>query len=338
MPIASFEALNERAAKAGQPLFANPRNAGAGSLRQKDPRITASRELSFWSYQLGEVVGGPEFTSHHETLEFLGELGFPVNPEVRVVDDLTGVYAFAGHWQEHRHDLGVRDRRRGRQGRRAGAAGVARASRRGRRDGRSPSSSRRRSERPCSATSRCRSGAPVAPRRSRCSTRSSSAVRRCAWPRCTTRIRCALKDVRPGDTVIVRKAGDVIPEVVGPVLSLRPADSEPWQFPKICPCPLATELVRPEGEADTRCVEPRLSLPTRPARDLLRLPWRDGHRGARRAHGVPTERCRPHHRPGRHLLADRPSSCWASRVSPRSAPTSCSRRSRARRRDHCRSC
>ena len=64
------------------------------------------------------------------------------------------------------------------------------------------------------------------------------------------------KDVRPGDTVIVRKAGDVIPEVVGPILSLRPEGSVPWQFPKICPCPLKTELVRPEGEADTRCVEP----------------------------------------------------------------------------------
>ena len=59
MPIASFEALNERAAAAGQPLFANPRNAGAGSLRQKDPRVTASRVLGFWCYQLGEVVGGP---------------------------------------------------------------------------------------------------------------------------------------------------------------------------------------------------------------------------------------------------------------------------------------
>ena len=65
----------------------------------------------------------------------------------------------------------------------------------------------------------------------------------------------AVKDVRPGDTVVVRKAGDVIPEVVGPVLSLRPAKSKPWQFPKLCPCPLRTELVRPEGEANTRCVE-----------------------------------------------------------------------------------
>src|SRR6185436_5618645 len=59
-----------------------------------------------------------------------------------------------------------------------------------------------------------------------------------------------LKDVRPGDTVIVRKAGDVIPEVVGPVLSLRPEGTEPWTFPTTCPCPLATPLVRAEGEAD----------------------------------------------------------------------------------------
>ena len=64
------------------------------------------------------------------------------------------------------------------------------------------------------------------------------------------------KDVRPGDTVIVRKAGDVIPEVVGPVPSLRPAKSKPWTFPTTCPCPLASTLVRLPGEADTRCVEP----------------------------------------------------------------------------------
>ena len=64
------------------------------------------------------------------------------------------------------------------------------------------------------------------------------------------------KDVRPGDTVIVRKAGDVIPEVVGPVVSMRPADAEPWTFPTTCPCPLGSTLVRLEGEADTRCVEP----------------------------------------------------------------------------------
>ena len=66
----------------------------------------------------------------------------------------------------------------------------------------------------------------------------------------------AAKDVRPGDTVIVRKAGDVIPEVVGPVLALRPEGTPPWTFPTTCPCPLQSTLVRNEGEAEHRCVEP----------------------------------------------------------------------------------
>jgi DNA ligase (NAD+) len=105
MPLSSFEALNERTLAAGQPRFANPRNAAAGSLRQKDPRVTASRELSFWSYQLGEVVGGPEFTTHHDTLDFLAGLGFPVNPEIMRVASLDDVYRFCQHWVEHRHDL-----------------------------------------------------------------------------------------------------------------------------------------------------------------------------------------------------------------------------------------
>ena len=87
------------------------------------------------------------------------------------------------------------------------------------------------------ATSRSRSAAPAGRRRSPCSSRCSSAGRRSAWRRCTTRTRSRIKDVRPGDTVIVRKAGDVIPEVVGPVLSLRPDGSEPWQFPTDLPVP-----------------------------------------------------------------------------------------------------
>src|SRR5699024_1550459 len=66
----------------------------------------------------------------------------------------------------------------------------------------------------------------------------------------------AAKDVRPGDTVIVRRAGDVIPEVVGPVLDQRPENTPPWTFPSRCPCPRHSVLQRPEGEADTRCVDP----------------------------------------------------------------------------------
>ena len=69
------------------------------------------------------------------------------------------------------------------------------------------------------------------------------------------RAQVALKDVRPGDTVVVRKAGDVIPEVVGPVLAKRPKNSVPWEFPTHCACPLHTELVQVDGEADTRCID-----------------------------------------------------------------------------------
>ena len=105
MPRASFDALNERMAAAGKARFANPRNAGAGSLRQKDPAVTAQRELSLWCYQLGETEGGPTFVSHQQTIDFLGGLGFPVNPEIRVVHDLAAVTQFCRHWQEHRHDL-----------------------------------------------------------------------------------------------------------------------------------------------------------------------------------------------------------------------------------------
>jgi len=253
MPIASFEALNERAAQAGQPMFANPRNAGAGSLRQKDPRVTASRELSFWSYQLGEVVGGPEFTSHHDTLAFLGELGFPVNPEVRVVDDLPGVYAFAGHWQEHRHDLGYEI-----------DGVVAKVDELAQREllgftSRAPRWAIAFKFPPEERTTILRDIQVSVGRTGRTTPFAvldpvfvGGSTVRMATLHNEDQVR--LKDVRPGDTVIVRKAGDVIPEVVGPVLSLRPPKTEPWQFPKICPCPLATELVRPEGEADTRCI------------------------------------------------------------------------------------
>ena len=104
LPRAAFERLkaakeaeNQVRVAAGrkpEPVPVNPRNAGAGSLRQKDSSVTAGRDLAFWSYQLGEVQGGPELATHHATLEYLRELGFPVNPEIRLVDDLSEVIEF----------------------------------------------------------------------------------------------------------------------------------------------------------------------------------------------------------------------------------------------------
>src|SRR3954469_2965641 len=105
MSTGAFDALNARQAEAGERLFINPRNSAAGSLRQKDPKVTASRELSIWTYQLGEIQGGPKFSSHHETLEFLASVGLPVNPEIKVLPNLQEVQAYCERWEHHRHDL-----------------------------------------------------------------------------------------------------------------------------------------------------------------------------------------------------------------------------------------
>lgn len=255
MPLASFEAMNRRAMAGGEKLFVNPRNSAAGSLRQKDPAITASRELSFWSYQLGEVVGGAQFTSHHSTLQFLREAGFPVNPNIRSVSSLAEVGDFCAYWQQHRHDLEYEidgcvvkvddlDQRE-RLGFTSRAPRWAIAYK-------FPPEERTTLLRDIlvsiGRTGRATPFAVLEPVFVGGSTVGMATLH--------NQDQVRLKDVRPGDTVIVRKAGDVIPEVVGPVLALRPPNSTPWQFPTRCSCPLASELVRPEGESDTRCIEP----------------------------------------------------------------------------------
>jgi len=255
MPLASFEALNKAALEAGDKLLVNPRNAAAGSLRQKDPRITAKRSLSFWSYQLGEVVGGPEFASHHETLQFIAALGFPVNPHIKQLSTADEVTEFCTGWRDHRHDLDyeidgcvvkVDDlAQRDKLGFTSRAPRWAIAFK-------FPPEERTTILKDIMVsigrTGRATPFAVLEPVFVGGSTVGMSTLH--------NQDQVALKDVRPGDTVIVRKAGDVIPEVVGPVLSLRPADSKPWTFPTICPCPLKSELVRPEGEANITCVEP----------------------------------------------------------------------------------
>lgn len=254
MPLTSFESLNERTIAAGQQRFANPRNAAAGSLRQKDPRVTASRELSLWSYQLGEIEGGPEFSSHHDTLEFLRSLGFPVNPEIKLVPSLDEVYAYCLYWQEHRHDLGYDI-----------DGAVAKVDSLAQREtlgftSRAPRWAIAFKFPPEERTTLLRDIQVSIGRTGRAT---PFAVLEPVFVGGSTVGMATLhnedqvraKDVRPGDTVVVRKAGDVIPEVVGPVIALRPDGLEPWSFPSHCPCELQTELVRLPGEADTRCVE-----------------------------------------------------------------------------------
>ena len=265
MSIAAFDRLKadreqenlERAEKGRAPLAVpvNPRNAGAGSLRQKDPSITAQRDLSLWTYQLGEVVGGPEFTSHHDTLEFLAGLGFPVNPEIRLVGSLDEVVAFCRSWQERRHELGYEI------------------------DGAVVKVDDLAQREQLGFTSRAPRWAiafkfPPEEKHTLLKDIQISVGRtgrvtpfavldtvfvggsNVTMATLHNRDQVAAKDVRPGDTVVVRKAGDVIPEVVGPVLAKRPKNSRPWVFPVTCPCPVRSELVKPDDQADTRCVEP----------------------------------------------------------------------------------
>jgi DNA ligase (NAD+) len=261
MPIATFEDLNRAQAEAGERLYVNPRNTAAGSLRQKDAAVTASRGLAFWSYQLGEVVGGPELRSHHDTFTLLADLGFPVNPEVTVLSGLDDAYAHCQHWQQHRHDLDyeidgivikVDDLALQRE---LGATAKA------------PRWAIAYKFPPEERTTRLLDIGVSIGRTGRATPYAQlepvfvggSTV---AMATLHNQDQVALKDVRPGDVVIVRKAGDVIPEVVGPVLSERPEGCAAWVFPTNCPV-CGHELHRPEGEADHRCLN--LTCPARVA-------------------------------------------------------------------------
>ena len=105
MSLHDFEQLNERRAAAGESTFMNPRNSAAGTIRQLDPKLAAARPLSFWAYQVGVASEGVSFTTHYEALEFLRVLGFPVNPDIRVLDSEDGVVAQCQSWEQRRGEL-----------------------------------------------------------------------------------------------------------------------------------------------------------------------------------------------------------------------------------------
>jgi DNA ligase (NAD+) len=252
MPLASFEELNRRQGEAGDRLFANPRNAAAGSLRQKDPRVTASRDLAFDAYQLGVLEGGPALRSHHETLEWLGELGLPVNEHIETLAALDDVYEFCERIEANRHSFGydidgavvkVDD-----LAQRAELGFTSRAPRWAIAFKFPPEEKTtvlRNIMVSIGRTGRATPFAQLEPVFVGGSTVGLATLH--------NQDEVARKDVRVGDTVIVRKAGDVIPEVVGPVLAKRKRGARKWKFPTVCPV-CHQPLVRPEGEADTRCV------------------------------------------------------------------------------------
>ncbi len=249
-----FAALNEFQRSRGEREFANPRNAAAGSLRQKDPAVTATRPLSFLAYQL-EVLEGPlRFARHLETIAALGRWGLFVAPQTQLERGAPAVAARCAWFEAHRHDLdydidgvvikldelAARDELGTTS--RAPRWAVARKF--------PPEERTTRLERIEVSIGRTGRATPFAVLEPVLVAGSTVAL-----ATLHNEDQVAAKDVRPGDLVIVRKAGDVIPEVVGAVPEPGRRRARRWHFPTVCP-ECAGPLVRREGESDTYCVNP----------------------------------------------------------------------------------
>ena len=258
-----FVRMNEEREKAGEPTFVNPRNCAAGSLRQLDPRITAQRPLSIFFYETGDTPG-LELKTHWEKLLMLRELGLRTNPENELVEGVDAIRDKYRRLLGKRHELPYEidgsvikvdseDHRR-----RLGAVS---------RTPRWAVAWKFPAEEEATTVedifvSVGRTGAltPVAALKpvhvggvtvSRATLHNEDELRR--------------KDVRVGDRVFLRRAGDVIPEIVRVIPESRPPDSKPWEMPRQCPA-CGTPVVREEGEAITRCPNP-----TCPAKTVSRL-------------------------------------------------------------------
>jgi DNA ligase (NAD+) len=250
LPHAAFEGINAALVAEGKAPFANPRNSAAGSLRQKDPRVTATRPLALTLHGLGAREGfdPPSQSAAYAALQ---EMGLPVSNRYEVVDDLDGVHRYVAYWGEHRHDIEhdidgvvVKVDSLALQGR-LGATSKA------------PRWAIAWKYPPEEVTTRLNAITVNVGRTGRvtpfavlepvqvggvtvgtATLHNEDEVRR--------------KGVLIGDIVVVRRAGDVIPEVVGPVVDLRPKDARPFVMPTECP-ECQTPLTRAEGEVDWRC-------------------------------------------------------------------------------------
>ena len=247
----AFEELNQRQAEAGERLFANPRNAAAGSVRQKDPSVTASRKVDIWVYQLGLIEGGPVLETHTDSLEYLRSLGLRTNPATSRFEDLGGVIGYIDQALENRHAHGYQtdgvvvklDSLASQN-----AAGYTAKAPRWAVAYKFPPEEQITTLKDI-AINVGRTGA-VTPFAVMEPVFVGGATVSLATLHNEDQVR--LKDVRIGDRIIVRRAGDVIPEVVGPVVASRTGDERSWSMPTECPF-CGNPIVRAEGEAVARC-------------------------------------------------------------------------------------
>lgn len=251
MPKKSFEALNAAAEEEGRAPFANPRNAAAGSLRQKDPAVTKMRDLSTFMYAIADDAA-LEVEGQWELLQWLRKAGFRVNPDVRLCTTAEEVRGFCRECLDRRESLPyeidgvvvkVNDFARQR------AMGFTARAPRWAIAFKFPPEEKTTLLRDITVqVGRTGALTPVAELVP--VVVAGSTVARATLHNLDEVHR---KDVRVGDTVIVRKAGDVIPEVLGPVLSLRSPEARIWEMPSVCPS-CGSPVVRDPGEVAFRCI------------------------------------------------------------------------------------
>lgn len=258
LPLTAFERLNEARVAAGEATFANPRNAAAGSLRQLDPRVTAARPLAVWCYGVGRLEG-VEFETHRQALEWLRLSGFRVNPFIQQVEGLPALVESCRTWEQRRSSLeydidGVVikvDSRRLQQV----LGSVAHDPRWAIAYKFAPSTAQTHLRRIGINIGRTGVLTPYAELDpvevggvsvSRATLHNEDDIRR--------------KDLREGDTVIVQRAGDVIPQVVAPLTDLRTGGETVFEMPRRCPA-CGTEVVRAQDEVAVRC--PNVDCPAR---------------------------------------------------------------------------
>jgi DNA ligase (NAD+) len=254
--VEDFTELNAKLVEAGKPAFANPRNTAAGSLRQKDPKVTASRKLKLICHGLGKRDGF-EPQRQSEAYQALAAWGLPVSSHTKVISDRAELFTHIEYWGAHRHDVeheidGIVIK----------VDEVAKQRRLGT-TSRAPRWAIAYKYPPEEATTTLldiqvnvgRTGrvtpfAVMEPVKVAGSTVSMATLHNASEVK--------RKGVLIGDRVVIRKAGDVIPEVLGPVMDARPKDAREWTMPTTCPSCGTTLAYEKEGDADIRCPNARL--------------------------------------------------------------------------------
>ena len=252
MPVSGFLTLNKELEEEGDLPFANPRNAASGALRQKNPKVTAKRKLAMFAYFAYVLEpNGAEPQSHADTLTYLEELGFPVNPHRQLANNLEEVKQFCHHWQEARHQLNyqtdgivikIDDRNLWQE-----LGATSHSPRWAIAFKYPPEEAQTILEEISFEVGRTGAVTPLACLKP--VKLAGTTVKRASLH---NRDQIERLDVRPGDTIVVRKAGEIIPEIIAVDTSKRSLESKPFIYPNQCPV-CQTTLVSEGEEVAVRC-------------------------------------------------------------------------------------